>query len=99
MALDLAHAHSACIHADNAVVEARQVALVFTNELWLECCLPVARNVQAQFAVGRDNGLGTEAIPMVPGSALAGLVTEVVSQAGSYSGLPEYLGQCDGRNK
>lgn len=65
VALDLSHAHAACIHADHVVVEAGQPALVLGDQLRLEGGLPAARNVQFQFAVGREDGLWAGAIAVI----------------------------------
>ncbi|AAQ59987.1 hypothetical protein CV_2315 [Chromobacterium violaceum ATCC 12472] len=65
ISLDLTHRHSARVHSDDVVVEARQTALIFGDQLRLEGGLPVASNIQFQLAARRDDGLGAGAVPMV----------------------------------
>jgi hypothetical protein len=60
------------------VVEAGQPALVLGDQLRLEGGLPVARNVQFQLAVGRDDGLCTAAVAVIAALALLGLAGQMV---------------------
>lgn len=64
------------------VVEAGQTALVLGDQLRLEGGLPVARNIQFQLAVGRDDRLGTAAVAVIAALALLGLAGQMVRQFG-----------------
>ncbi|KVN92973.1 hypothetical protein WJ70_14060 [Burkholderia ubonensis] len=80
MALNLANAHAARIHADHVVVEAGQPALILADQLRLERRLPIARNIQLQFAVGRDDRLAARAVAVIAGLALLRLALQVMGQ-------------------
>ncbi len=69
MSGDLPHAHAARIHGDDFLVEARETALIFGDELRIEARLPIARNLQLDPArVGR-HGLFAIAVAAVAGLA------------------------------
>ena len=82
MSLYLVHASTARIHANDVIVEAVQAALAFDNQLRLKRGLAGARDVEVQFAVGRNNRLGAAAVAVVTGFALLGCGVEVVAQSG-----------------
>ncbi|AIC87912.1 hypothetical protein BTRA_636 [Burkholderia thailandensis USAMRU Malaysia  len=91
MALNLANAHAARIHADHVVVEAWQPALVLANQLRLKRRLSIAQNIQLQFAVGRQDRLGAGAVAVVTGPALLGLGCQMVAQLGREHALGQLL--------
>ena len=57
MALDLAHAHAPRIHRDDLLIEAGKAALIFGDQLRVECALAIPRDVQGQPARVGQHGL------------------------------------------
>jgi hypothetical protein len=79
------------VHADDAVVEARQPALVLGHQLRLKRGLPVAWNIQVKFAIGRDDRLRATAVAVIACLALLGFGIEVVGQFGCQHAFCQLL--------
>ena len=97
MALNLTHAHAARVHADDVVIEAGQPALILADQLRLEARLAIARNVQLQFAVGRQNRLGARAVVVIARLALPALALQMVAQLGREHALGRLLLELTGK--
>jgi hypothetical protein len=68
------------VHADDVIVKARQPALICAQQLRLQRRLPIARNVEIQFAVGRGDRLAARAVAVIASVALLGLAFQVIRQ-------------------
>ena len=65
MAADLAHRHAARIHRDDLVVEVREAALIFGDQLRIEASRPVARDRQRHLRRAGQNRLLRMAVAAV----------------------------------
>src|SRR5271163_2398438 len=57
MTADLANAHAARIHRDDPLIEVRETALIFGDQLRVERAGPVARDRQRHLRRSRQNSL------------------------------------------
>ena len=64
---NLARAHAAGVHRDDLVIEPRETALVFGDQLRVETGLAVTRNLQLDRARVGDDRLLTVTVPPVAG--------------------------------
>ena len=81
--LDLAHRHATRVERENLVVEASEPTLVLGNQLRLERALAIARHVDRQRAVVRQDRFGPCPVAMIGGVlgfSPAGRIPEVVRQ-------------------
>src|SRR6187399_354112 len=65
MAADLAHTHAARIHGDDLVVEVREAALVFGDQLRVKGAGPVPRDRQPHLRGAGQNRLLRDAVAAV----------------------------------
>ncbi len=71
MTADLTGAHTARIHRDDLVIEARKAPLILGQKLRIKTRLPVSRYRQLQRPVIRQNRLLSIAIAAVAATAIA----------------------------
>lgn len=76
-----------------------QPALILADQLRLECRLPIARNIELQFPVGRQDRLGAGAVAVVAGLALLGLGFQMVAQLGRKHTLGQLLLELAGQTR
>lgn len=72
--LDLAHARTACVHADHVVIEAWHATLVFSDKLRFKATLTVTGNVEPHLAARCQDGLLAAAVAVIACLALVGQV-------------------------
>jgi hypothetical protein len=63
--LDLAHAHAACVHRNDPVIEVREPPLAFGNEHRIEGAFAVAWNLQIERVVVGGDALAADAVAVV----------------------------------
>ena len=68
-----------------------QPALIFANQLRFERRLPIARDVQVQLAIGRNDRLGAGAVAVVAALALLGFGFQVMRQFGRQHAFGQLL--------
>ena len=90
MTADLANAHAARIHGDDLLIEVRETALIFGDQLRVERAGPVARDRQRHLRRSRQNGLLRIAVATV-GVAAGVFVAEMLIECGLQNPLRKRL--------
>ncbi len=90
MAADLAHTHAARIHGDDLVVEVREAALVFGDQLRVKGAGPVPRDRQPHLRGAGQNRLLRDAVAAV-GVAFDPLFPKVLVELGVQNALRQRL--------
>src|SRR6188474_1005866 len=90
MAADLAHTHAARIHGDDLVVEVREAALVFGDQLRVKGAGPVPRNRQPHLRGAGQNRLLRAAVAAV-GIAFGPLFPKMFVELGVQNALRQRL--------
>ncbi|OJA21702.1 hypothetical protein BGV47_32940 [Burkholderia ubonensis] len=92
--LNLAHAHAARVHRDDALVEAGEAAFVLGNQDRLEAAIAVTRHLDPDRAAIGDDGLAAGAVAFVGLAGrlgLARLIAQMQIHLGAHCAFDERL--------
>jgi hypothetical protein len=84
MSLDVTDTHAAGVKSENAVIEASDATLAFSNELGFKTPLAIARNVDRDFSLLREERLARVAVPPIGGAGGLRLPRFEAQMVGSF---------------